>query len=92
MPIHLFIVAENMEPGDIACIGGDGKVRKCTLAEINPPPVEIPLLTRRETEIERMKFDGKKAREIATILGISRRTVEKHWSNIAKKKRVGISS
>src|SRR5690242_67047 len=44
-----------------------------------------PRLTRRECEVMHWVIEGKRDREIATILGISRRTVEKHVCHILEK-------
>ncbi len=55
---------------------------------------EIPLpeatLTRRESEVMEWLRQGKTCPEIAVILGLSHRTVEKHVSNIYRK--TGVSS
>ena len=56
----------------------------------NPIWNSLPLsaihpLSPREAEILSWISDGKRDREIATILGISSRTVEKHVQNMLKK-------
>jgi DNA-binding CsgD family transcriptional regulator len=48
-------------------------------------PATGPRLTRRECEVMHWVIEGKRDREIATILGISRRTVEKHVCHILEK-------
>ncbi|NCC05585.1 MAG: LuxR family transcriptional regulator, partial [Proteobacteria bacterium] len=42
-------------------------------------------LTAREIEVVKLIFDGRKSREIAEILAISIKTVDKHRSNILQK-------
>ncbi len=62
-----------------------------TIAAISHPmheqesPLEEKRLSRREEEILRWVGEGKTNDEIATILGISNRTVEKHLENIFEK-------
>ena len=46
--------------------------------------------TDRESDVIRLCHEGKTAREIAELMGISRRTVESHKTNIFKK--LGINS
>lgn len=46
-----------------------------------------PVFTRRQREIQGMVDQKLKSREIASRLGISRRTVEKHRSNIGRKRK-----
>lgn len=43
------------------------------------------ILTPRESQIAKMRLDGKTAQQIADQLKISRRTVEAHQANIARK-------
>lgn len=47
-----------------------------------PPPLQIINVTKRETEIMQLIFDGYKNKEIADKLSISDRTVEFHRQNI----------
>jgi DNA-binding CsgD family transcriptional regulator len=56
---------------------------------VNPQPFAralneqgAPPLTRRQSEIMHWVTEGKRDREIAIILGLSPRTVEKHMCNI----------
>jgi len=57
---------------------------QCTLANIAPPPVPIPL-TEREVEILQWTALGKTAWEIGSILKISERTVNFHLQNAMSK-------
>ncbi len=50
-----------------------------------PNRVEIPLLSRRETEIAKLIGEGHTAGEIAETLVISAKTVERHRANILHK-------
>jgi DNA-binding CsgD family transcriptional regulator len=45
----------------------------------------IALLSTREREVMRLLSEGQTAREIAVVLGISRRTVEGHVARICEK-------
>jgi DNA-binding CsgD family transcriptional regulator len=56
-------------------------------AEPDCPAATHSDLTSREREVARWVGKGKSTDEIATILGISPRTVEKHTENIRKKIR-----
>ena len=47
-----------------------------------------PMLTNRETQIVSLILLGKSSKEIATILGVSKKTVEFHRYNIRKKLRL----
>lgn len=60
---------------------------KARLADTTNPFSEAEL-TKREREIHRWICDGKSNDEIATILGISDRTVSKHCENIFRKLNV----
>jgi predicted ATPase/DNA-binding NarL/FixJ family response regulator/Tfp pilus assembly protein PilF len=46
------------------------------------PPARVPALTPRQAEILRLVADGHSNREIASMLGISERTVERHLTAI----------
>lgn len=58
------------------------------LSQERPKPVpegEAPVLTRREATVLRLIVEGLSAKQVATKLGISFRTVEKHRENVASK-------
>ncbi len=57
-------------------------------AELAPAHLASLGLTPRECEVMRWIDEGKRDCEIASILGLSRRTVEKHVGNIFKKLNV----
>jgi DNA-binding NarL/FixJ family response regulator len=55
-----------------------------------PPTAEAPPLTNRELEVLHLVVDGKTNQEIAIVLGISTKTVEKHLGEIFT--RLGVAS
>ncbi len=61
---------------------------ECFPVEINPAHLIELGLTPRECEVMRWISEGKRDREIASILGLSRRTVEKHAAHIFEKLNV----
>lgn len=67
------LVAETLAPALIDGMGFSGK---------HHAKLTIPELTRREKEITRLYVKGHGPKEIAEMLGISKRTVEAHKSNI----------
>lgn len=48
-------------------------------------PSQAGTLTRREREVVQLLAEGKTAKEVAGLLGISRKTVETHRANVARK-------
>jgi len=56
-----------------------------TSAPARPTASPLEALTTRETEVLRLLADGKRVKEIATILAISVKTVESHRQNIMDK-------
>ncbi|MCG6968468.1 MAG: response regulator [Gammaproteobacteria bacterium] len=65
-------------------IGREAQCRKALIAD------RIATLTSREQDVMRLIVDGKSAKEIATLLGISNKTVDVHRSHI--KEKLGIKS
>jgi DNA-binding CsgD family transcriptional regulator len=59
-----------------------------TFTSSAPTAVSLPILTARENEVLGWICQGKANREIATILGLSVRTVYKHVENIFAKLHV----
>lgn len=49
------------------------------------PPASRPSLSRREREVLAWLREGKNSEEIAVILGLSKRTIEKHLQNVYRK-------
>jgi LuxR family transcriptional regulator, quorum-sensing system regulator BjaR1 len=80
--------------------GADGELTSRTIAALHlvalyaferilffhaPPRQRKPALTRRERETLRLAADGNKARDIAKLLGINKRTVEEHLQAAMRK-------
>lgn len=59
---------------------------------LSPPPDDaaLPPLTRRERQVLKLIVEGRRTRDIAGLLGLSERTVEKHRASLGHK--LGIST
>ena len=65
-----------------------GSRRKTAFGEVDSEDLRALGLTPRECEVLRWIWEGKRDREIATILGVSPRTVGNHAYNIFQKLNV----
>lgn len=61
------------------------RLLSCVLGNQIPPLASVGTLSKREAEVLPYLLDGKTSPEIATMLGISPRTVEKHVASILEK-------
>jgi DNA-binding NarL/FixJ family response regulator len=69
-------------------VDSPGKTGRPSGGRAGSPPDEIPNLTMRESEVLKWVSEGKRDSEIATVLGVSVRTINKHVQSILSKLKV----